>query len=273
MIDYAVLESKFYIVTVERPNARLSASLAELSCEAGMAPFLDTYGQLIKATAIEAPAAYLAGMLGTLGAGLQACLSLMNRDPGWRAETVVIQLCKEGDYYSPVFLVRRAANPVAGPLEQEAREGWLTEAFGSFYGAMLRPILEAASSVSGLPIHQLWGQLPTRLNYSVPLMTDFAGVDQAVADRVNRDYDFLKTGLQPMDCFGRAKNPLNVRVRWIESLYEPERQMRMKNACCQYYQIEGGSYCYTCPRLKESEREARRTRHRAEAALQSAGAK
>ncbi|ASA21748.1 (2Fe-2S)-binding protein [Paenibacillus donghaensis] len=72
--------------------------------------------------------------------------------------------------------------------------------------------------------------------------------------------------MRPLRAFGLAKNPFNVVIRRIEAIDDPAKKVMMRNRCCLYYRIEGGQYCYNCPRLKEAERAERRTEYRKQAA-------
>ncbi|MDF2715738.1 MAG: (2Fe-2S)-binding protein, partial [Paenibacillus sp.] len=137
---------------------------------------------------------------------------------------------------------------------------WLERVLTEFYEKTVRPVYETAAVIGGVDAGQMWGLLPTRFNY----MTEqwlLAEESESIRAVISGDYAFLKHEM-PAAVFGRNKNPLDVKIRWIEDLKDPCKQLRMKNVCCQYYRTEGGYYCYTCPRIKESEREERRIKAR-----------
>jgi ferric iron reductase protein FhuF len=175
---------------------------------------------------------------------------------------ITLQIYLVNDYYRFIYVLKQdAASDV--PVEKEARTKHLHSLFADFYGQTIRPLFELASVSSGFEVGQLWGQIPTYLNY---YMEHFkAESDEAeFHSRLDSDYGILLHELEP-SIFGRKKHPLNVKVRMIEDARDPNKQVRMKNACCLYYKTEGGIYCYTCPRNKEEDRVAFRERLKEEA--------
>ncbi|MEK8131984.1 (2Fe-2S)-binding protein [Paenibacillus filicis] len=260
MINSQFLQDTFYIRQEDPEQLLWSSPAAELLQPGVMNSFLELYGQRIKALEPAAAAVYMGSWLGFLALGQQYVLSAHNRCLDMSLDNLVIQLYEKDSYTLVSFKLGEGPEGSA-PEELSAREGWLGATLEALYGCTLRPLLAAIAEASGVEIGQLWGQFPTKFNYYIDYLT--SGDSPAeLKERIQEDYRYLRQEL-PAEVFGRKKNPLDVKVRMIESLKEPGKQMRMKNACCLYYRTEGGQYCYSCPRMKEEERAKRREQARA----------
>jgi ferric iron reductase protein FhuF len=272
-IDYKKLEQKFNITLIEREQPFFSVCAEELLNPDTMNLLLHTYGPLIKANDLTAPATYFSGNLGMLALALQYSISIWNRSLDLSLSNITVQLYKDNEagYIRFAFVLHNKSEEEA-PTDAVERGIWLKQVLTQFYKLSARPIIESLSRVSAFDAGQLWGQLPTRFNYNMDLFgkeldaaAQECGADAAAiaADkaRLIEDYGFLR-GLEG-SLFGRTKNPLDVKIRYIEDSRDPNKQVRMKNACCLYYKTGEGQYCYTCPRLKESDREQMRIKFRA----------
>ncbi|WP_127579285.1 (2Fe-2S)-binding protein [Paenibacillus koleovorans] len=264
-IDYEWLEQKFGFRTTPMEESIFTIRADELSRRERMQEFLTTYGDLLKATDISAPAAYLAAYFSMVAITLQGSISLWNRGLELPLDAITIQLCTAGAYYKLVIVVQSPKETI-GPEEENARHNWCKDTLRTYYRDTAYPLLATISEVSGYDLGQLWGQFPTRFNYYISALQqelqqsgerepEQASYYQAQLDRLNQDYSIVKQ--LSADVFGRVKNPLDVKVRWLEDPKDCTKQIRMKNACCLYYKTGEGQYCYTCPRLKETDREER----------------
>lgn len=229
-----------------------------------MERLLEVYRPLMKGLDRIAAATYFCNQFANVGLALQYAISVLGRSIDLSLSNITVQLyAQEGKSGIAYKLDRWSAQ--AAPIGLAERRSWLEDVYAGFYGGTVKPLYESVSNVSGIDRGQLWGLLPTRFNYMTEQWMLAAANEQeraAIAD----DYAFLAKEL-PASVFGRVKNPFDVIIRWVEDLKDPCKQLRMKNACCQYYRTEGGYYCYTCPRMKESEREERRLQARAAVAV------
>ncbi|KAA9006593.1 hypothetical protein F4V43_06525 [Paenibacillus spiritus] len=231
-----------------------SVPLAALATAEGMAAFVCAYTPLMKALDPKAVGAYTASACSVAALGLQYAALFHDRMPDFSLNELELHLIPAAGYCRTAF-VWSGKESTAAPEGPELRTAWLEGAYTRFYRDTLLPVIGRLSAATGLAPGELWGQLPSRFNYYADLLTGPAS-DPAVAARLRADYEVLKK--LPGSLFGMAKNPFDVPVRLIEALDEPGKYVQMGNKCCQYFNTEGGSYCYTCPRISEKERSRRR---------------
>ncbi|WP_281887742.1 (2Fe-2S)-binding protein [Paenibacillus sp. YYML68] len=262
-LNWTELETRFAVRQHDLEGKLLFACRAEqLADPETMRQLLDIYGQRIKALEPAAAAAYLAGWFGYAAlAQLYSC-SIYDTALSFTPEQLELQLYEKGDYavFSFKLLGPELQQSTTHKEPPPSRAEWLQQTWVELYGRTLRPMLEAAAAATGTDVGSLWGQLPTRFNYTVPLWLEETH-DEELQAIIKDDYRRLCLEL-PADVFGRSRNPLDVKVRLIEDMKDSSKQVKMKNACCLYYQTEGGTYCYTCPRMTEAQRAERRAEAR-----------
>ncbi|CAM4212280.1 hypothetical protein [Paenibacillus tarimensis] len=254
-METQLMQDKFHTTTLKREGTVASYPLAEL-CEPGlMRAFLKEYGGFIKAMEPAAAGAYFAGWLSYPALACQMMMSLYGKKLELSLDNLNVDLYLHGERAALSFRLNKWAME-AEPAELSQRARWRNELLAAFYGDSVRPLLAAVSEACGVHIGQLWGQLPTRFQYGIDAVEAEAW-PEPIRERVESDYMYLKQGLEG-GVFGRAKNPFDVHFKLVPDLYNPDEQVRLKNACCYFYCTEGGYYCYTCPRISETEREKRR---------------
>lgn len=254
-IDYQQLEQQFYVTTKKQENPLLSLQASELIKPQNMDALIQLYAPLIKAKEVAAAGTYFCGWLGGLALGYQYMISVWNCSLPMSLDELTIELYEDGDYHKFAF-VCQDSQPSLAPADGPARNSWREQQLHDFYQSTMLPIIEAMAAATGNSLGDLWGQLPTKFNYYLDILASSL-TDSVARERLEEDYRFLKEEMEG-EVFGLNKNPFHVKIRWIQDLRDPEKKVRMKNQCCLYYQTEGGYYCYTCPRLKESERAVRR---------------
>jgi ferric iron reductase protein FhuF len=251
---------KFNVSLDDKEHIVYSVAAARLVERDEMEKFIEVYAPLVKALDRLAAVTYFCNQFANACLSLQYAVSVLGKSIDLSLERITVQLFAvgEGKYGVACKLDRWAEE--REPKDEAERQVWLERVYAAFYENTVRRLYESAAIVGGVDAGQMWGLLPTRFNY----MTEqwmLAAASEEERSRVSADYALLTREI-PAAVFGRSKNPFDVKIRWIEDLKDPCKQVRMKNACCQYYRTEGGYYCYTCPRIKESEREERRTKAR-----------
>ncbi|WP_379127077.1 (2Fe-2S)-binding protein [Paenibacillus sp. sgz500958] len=245
------LTTKFDLHFTAPEGAVYSYVAVELLDPEHMRRFIYEYAPLIKALDDTAVGAYFAGWFTSAALALQYSLSVFDAAPDLSLNNLHIHLIPAAGYCRVAFSLQKGElNPA--PNEPFKREEWLLQILTDFYKNTASPLLQCVSEASGLSLSKVWGQLPTKFNYYLELFTSGRTGDSHVK-QLSDDYTALKTKLPP-EAFGLSNNPFHVKIRIIEDLADPQRTTQMRNRCCLYYRTEGGSYCYTCPRLKEEER-------------------
>ncbi|MGG1659819.1 (2Fe-2S)-binding protein [Brevibacillus sp. NRS-1366] len=254
-IDFQQLEQHFQITVEANKNPLVSIKARELIKPQNMEWLVQTYAPMIKAKEVTAAGTFFCGWLGGLALGYQYMLSVSNGSLNLGLDQLTIELYRDGDYSKFAFLCQDI-QPNMAPLDEPQRGSWRERQLRDFYQNTLQPLIQSIAAATGNSPGALWGQLPTRFNYYMDIFMRTL-TDPVSKERLEDDYRFLKEGFEG-EIFGLNKNPFRVKVRWTRDLREPDKNVRLKNQCCLYYQTEGGQYCYTCPRLKESDRAQRR---------------
>lgn len=261
-MDFAQLEQNFFISIKKKENALFSIPAEKAVHTDNMKLLLETYAPLMKALEPKAAAAYFGGWISSLPLCLQYTLSTENKTIDLSLANIEIQLyCKEGENWYFSFVVNRWSEQ-EGPEDEAERTVWRKQVLSKFYQQTMRPLYEAAAQVCDLDAGQLWGQLPTKFNYYIEHFMEQAKTC-LIKERIEQDYRFMKEEMEP-EVFGRKKNPFDVKLRYVPDWRDESKQLMQKNVCCRYYLTEEGQYCYTCPRLKESDRALRAKQLRSE---------
>ncbi|PZD93612.1 hypothetical protein DNH61_23630 [Paenibacillus sambharensis] len=254
-METELMQDKFHTTVLQREGTIASYPLADL-CEPGMMRgFLEKYGSFIKALEPAAAGAYFASWLSYPSLACQMMMSLFGKKLDLSLNNMNLDLYVDGGRAVLSFRLNEWLTDNE-PAEASQRAEWRHELLAAYYRDTVRPLITAVSDACGLHTSQLWGQLPTRFQYGIEAVKEQEW-PESILGRVESDYHYLKQGLEG-GVFGRGKNPLDVRFKWVPGLYNPDEQVRLKNACCYFYCTEGGYYCYTCPRISETERENRR---------------
>ncbi|GBF74193.1 hypothetical protein PA598K_02525 [Paenibacillus sp. 598K] len=260
-VQYALFGQYFRLFEVDGAEREVlcAAPMRDLQQVESLRPFLTEYARRIKAPETDVAAAYLSSYsTGLLLSSLYA-LSAWNRSLDLDPERLAVQLVQEADY----ALIRLEVDEFAavdGPVDVEERKRWVESQLTELISVTLRPYIEAAAAVSGLNARFLWGQMTARIGYYVEYL--LADADHAsIRSRLSEDYEALLE-LAPA-VFGQARNPLVAKARFVDHWQENGSPLRMKHVCCLYHKTEDGEYCYTCPKMKESERAERASELRA----------
>ncbi|WP_053372095.1 (2Fe-2S)-binding protein [Paenibacillus sp. FJAT-27812] len=257
-----LLESSFNL-TVNKPEELVFSCLAsELLDENKMKSLLELYTPMIKGTEPSVGEVYMAGWFRGPMLGLIYTLSAWNKVPDLSLDNLSAQIYKayynEEQYYEVSFLMHNA-DLIAAPEQTDDSTEWATEKLMIFFEHTVRPVFETIAKAGTLNAGMLWSQLPTSLAYYHERLMN--GEDsEHVKQAAERIFGIVKSLEGAV--FGRSKNPLDVKFRMTESLGDPDKQVRLKSACCLYYLVEDGNYCFTCPKIKEDVRIEKRAAYR-----------
>jgi ferric iron reductase protein FhuF len=259
-IDLNKLKQKFHISLHPREDAILSFPAVDLLVPGHLTTLIETYAPYIKAKNLQVAGVYTGSWLGFVAMAKQYALSVWNQSLDLSLHNLTIQLVLNGEFAGFSYVMNHYSSHEA----DEQPMTWRQQELSQFHSGTIRPLIEALSSLVNYPVGQIWGQLPTKFNYYMDHWKAEYIDHLTITNQLQEDYQSLKE-INP-DLFGLKSNPFDVKIRLLEDSLDPCKQVRMKNACCLYYQTEAGRYCYTCPRMKEEERTAWRDNYRAEQA-------
>lgn len=260
-----LLESSYSLTINEQENIVFSCPAVDLLDENKVKQLLDLYTPLIKGMESSVGEAYMTSWFRGPMIGLIYMLSAWNKALDLSLGNLTLQLYKASyngyEYYTVSFLLKNVELIIGPEPEQAQKEAeWQEEMLSRFYMQTLGPVLDTIAKVGTLKVGMLWSQLPGTLEYNYDLLMGSDESEQ-VKQRAAQTFALVKS--LDGSVFGRSKNPFNIKFRMTESIDCSNKQVRMKPACCLYYLVEGADYCFTCPRIKETERESRRIAHRA----------
>jgi hypothetical protein len=253
-IDFSFLEQKYNFVTSPHPTPVCSTSLSDLLDEEKAKKLLQTVMQIIRAGQPDIAAYHMSSWFGMICSAVQASLSLYDSALQISPEQVSIQITIVDGRRKVGFLLHDAHKNCI-PI----KEAGITraEALHAFYEQTMQPILRGLAHASATRENQLWAQFVTRLhNEKDYCLTLASSPDRKLI--IEQDFAILLKELNWVK-LELPKNPFDQKFRWIEHMHNPDEQIRQKAACCLAYKTDTNhGYCYTCPRLDEEGRSAKR---------------
>lgn len=245
--------AEFYNISLEHcSGAVASLGGTDLYDREAMANFLNLYNRRIEGIDTTVAAAYFSSWFGDIAAALHYAVSVHHAAPDFSAEKLMVHLIPETGYTRLGFQLTLAELEQA-PRDAAERAAWRETVFIGFYSRTVRPLIECLAEASGLNAGLLWGQLPTALQNHRERFHAAFKENQLALQQYGEDEHFVRNGLDA-EWFGRSRNPLRVKVRWIDHPLEEGKRLAIKNVCCMQYLRHGRSYCYTCPRISQQER-------------------
>ncbi|EXX90744.1 hypothetical protein BG53_11225 [Paenibacillus darwinianus] len=254
-MDAAARETFFYIAESRRGEALLELDWSEMSRPIMAARFLDAYSGVLQARDRDAAATYFASLLGSLCAGFHYMVLHDKAEPAFERGEAILQLFGERARQPMLLVLPPSARRMLSGTDEGGKAD-VKEAMERFYGDAMLPVIQTAAFTGGVRELDLWKLLATRLKYVEEQFIEQA--DEPEKRRIWQHFDLLYNGLSPA-VFGRKHNLLNIEYRFVEDPNQPGSYLRQRAACCLAFKTGGNrSYCYTCPRITESERLQRR---------------
>ncbi|MCZ8523447.1 (2Fe-2S)-binding protein [Paenibacillus sp. KR2-11] len=247
------LEKHCFFKREPQPGELFRFTWEELTRPEKAAELLSLYGPGIKAQEPDVAAAYFGSWLGGLCTALQHSVSFHNASFRLEPDNVTIQGYRNGSHTAFGFLLEDRETVT---VPAASREAWRDSLLQSFYGLHLRPLVESVASAAGVDPGMVWSAPVTRIHYAYDHWLESAR-DSEHRQTVEEDFRYL---LQlGGEHFGRKRNPLDVKFRYVENPKDPGEKWRLKASCCLAYRTGSGhGYCYTCPRLTAAEREEKK---------------
>ena len=252
-VEAQMLEQQLGIVMKQRTDALFTIPAASLLDREQLTAFLEFYRKQIKGRDLQVAATYFASSWRVICAVLHYALAAAPGKFRFSLDQLTVQIVMVNQF-PWVYYVMNAESGEAWPLRKHrgVEELELT----AFYSEVLRPVFERLAAVSGLPVTQLWGQLPLGVQYYVHALAS----QVESAEQRSRLLDKYELGKQlPGESFGLKRNPYLIKEIKLDDPYRPGEKTTMKPTCCLAYRTEGDhGYCYGCPKLSKTEREAKR---------------
>ncbi|WP_341281510.1 (2Fe-2S)-binding protein [Paenibacillus sp. FSL H8-0537] len=256
---YRLLKERFNLIVDEPAEVVYTSAAAALLEQPVMEELLGIYQPLVNGMEQIVAEVYAASWFRRPMLALVYLLAKYRMAPNLSLDNLTLYVCKADGYYHVYFRLNNAELLQSPATEKEAGE-WARARLEVFFHETIAPFFHSIERAGTAKASLLWGQLPTSLAYEYGVMMA-SSESEGVKESVDTLYKTMKT-LDPA-IFYRKRNPLDVKFQYTEAIDDPAKQMRIKYACCHYYKVEGGRYCYTCPRISNTERDQRRSEHRA----------
>ena len=249
-IQYEWLSHYLSVVREPRPDAIYSVDAQLLTDQEQIKLLLLEYQRQIHGSKIDVAGTYFASSWRTVCAATIYMTAMTDVRLDLSPTNLNIQIdC--GNEYPQLLFVLKSATELAWPTGE--RTEWQRNSMEQFYRS-LQPVMSAISAVTGLPLSQLWGQIPLGAEYYVNLLSGLFDEEQH-REQLLEAYGALTKHID-CSCFDLKRNPFDVKEIWLDDPYQPGELTRMKPTCCLAY-LAGDGYCYTCPKLSKQDRQKR----------------
>ncbi|TBL69687.1 (2Fe-2S)-binding protein [Paenibacillus thalictri] len=253
-IDYPFLEHKYNFITEAHPSPALTAPLSDFLDDKKGEALIQAIMQIIRAGKPDIAAFHLSSWLAMVCSSAQTCLSLYDMALQVSPERLHLHIVVTEGRRKVSFLFREKEQAFVSVAETG---GSRAEALRAFYEGTMFPIFRGIARASATRELQLWPQMAMRLHNEKDYILSQAYSEDRIS-LIEQDFAVLLNGLN-VEELGLRKNPFNAEFRWIPDMHQPEKMARQKIACCLAYQTDTQhGYCYTCPRLDEEGRKAKR---------------
>ncbi|NMH73151.1 (2Fe-2S)-binding protein [Bacillus sp. RO2] len=238
------MENFFYMTNQEKVDAVWECRIRELVYSDILQKLMDIYGEEIKATTKDVTVMYLAGWFGYLCGSMHFLSS-----DGWKitTENIKLQLYKNQRGTMLISFVIHSKDIVEkGDIE------WVEE----FYKDIMNPVYKQMHSRSDSNhLLHMWYQATHSL-YWISDRMKHSSLPERYKLQYEKNVGKFKNG-NPSSCMGMntTKHPYAKKLIFIDNPWNLNDPMPIKPSCCLAYQTEGGHLCYTCPRMKKSERQ------------------
>lgn len=237
------MENFFYMTNQEKEEVVWECRIRELVKPEILQKLLDIYGEGIKATTKDVTVMYLAGWFGYLCGAMHFLSS-----DGWKvtSESIKLQLYKNQRGTMLISFVVHSED-----LDNKEDKQWVQK----FYEEHMKPVFMQMESMStNNNLLHMWYQATHSLYWITDRMKQSCLEERNVAQYKKTLEMFQKA--TPSSCMGvmTEKHPYAKKLIFIDNPWDLHDPMPLKPSCCLAYQTDGGHLCYTCPRMKKSER-------------------
>lgn len=250
LIDIPFIEEQ-YAVAFKRPEQPMvEYSFVELTKPETIRSLMETYAGILKASDITPAATYFASWLRGMSITAQLLMSVHDAALDWSIQNWTLLVSERDGRMSFAFHPVDAAIVSAPSTDRAA---WRDNLMNEFYSTTLRPLIDAVSGATGVHSVQLWALMASGMYYYREHQLGVLGEGSSGFSQVEADYRYVMQEMKG-EVFGRSRNPLAVKFRLVENPRNKQEKIPLKASCCLAYLTEGHGYCYTCPKLSESQR-------------------
>ncbi|MGD6782015.1 (2Fe-2S)-binding protein [Sutcliffiella horikoshii] len=238
------MENFFYVSKEEKTDVVWECRISELGDPETLQTLLELYGEGIKATTKDVTVMYLSGWFGYLCGAMHFLSSV---DWMITSENIKLQLYK---HQRGMMLISFVVHSEA--LVKEREKVWVEE----FYEQNMKPaFIQMQTMSTNNHLLHMWYQATHSLYWITDRMKH-SNLPKHYVMQFEENVEMFKK-VTPASCMGvgSAKHPYAKELIFIDNPWDLNDPMPLKPSCCLAYQTEGGHLCFTCPKMKKSERQ------------------
>jgi ferric iron reductase protein FhuF len=263
-MDLTLAEKYFQLSTKGAEAPLLSIPATELLDRDKMRELLSESAVLLKGIGMELAVSFVGIGLFGLVASQQLIMSQYNLVLDLSLSNITVQLVATPTYGQ---IALKLGELRWTDLPENGRREAVEAEWRRYFQESYTPLIETVADAGGFKPDLIWNQYGAAAAYYIEYVrTTFAGLPMLQA--YEADFEVM-SGL-PGQVFNRRKNPFPHTPTHIDSPYEPGKQLMIRSSCCMYYKREEGVKCYSCPLLKEDDRQEMKRKIEAELSCESA---
>lgn len=257
-LDLRVYERMYSVTLARAGEPLLELPLTGLAEPEGAARLVRVYAPEIKASTYDVAATYFASWAGRLFA---ACLYAMwhdgvKLDAGLGHITLQMEKGPQGIALAFRFASMHAE---AVPEARFGQEEFLLHAMEELIAGTIRPLADAIAAAGGVSPGIMWALMATGLHHiQRAWKAQASDADAPQQERMELVTSLLRERVRP-EVFGQTRNPFQIKLRMVDSRDGAGEKIPVRAACCLAYKTDTDhGYCFSCPKLSEEERQAKR---------------
>lgn len=260
-VDFSLVESYFHISPKGMEEPLLHIPGRQLLDGPTMLDILQQGQTLLRGKGVDISASYLGLTMFNLVATIQIFLAQYNQWLHFELDNIALEIENHGDHAHIGFKI---VNVQWKEAPTEDRDLFIELEMRKLFSSLIIPVITVIAEQAKVNQAMIWNQFAARMTF----VRDYVLENDPrphVRDQFAADYDVLTKQLTP-DVFGRKTNPFVHEPKYIDSPYQEGKKVIIRSSCCLYYRREDGKKCFTCPLIKDSQREEMRQQIQAKAA-------
>lgn len=252
-VDFSLVEQYFHISPkgMEHPLTQIPGR--QLLDGETIHDLLQQGQTLLRGKGLDISASLLGLTLFNLVATIHLFLAQYNQWLALELDAVAFEVENHGDHAHAGYKI---INLQWKEVPAEGRNLFIEQEMRALFTNFIIPVIAVIADQAKVNQAMIWNQFAARMTFVRDYVMENDPRPQ-VREQFMADYDVLTKQLTP-DVFGRKTNPFVHEPIYIPSPYQEGKQLLIRSSCCLYYRREEGKKCFTCPLIKDAQREEMR---------------
>lgn len=249
-VDFSLVEMYFHISPKGMEEPLLHIPAPQLLDGDVMLNILQQGQALLRGKGLDISASYLGLTLFNLVATTHLFLAQYNQWVDLELDRLALQVENHGDHAHVGFQI---VDLQWKEVPTEDRDLFIELEMRKLFSNLIGPVIMVIAEQAKVNQAMIWNQFAARMTFVRDYVLENDPRPQ-VREQFTADYEVLTKQLTP-DVFGRKVNPFVHEPKYIDSPYHEGKKILMRSSCCMYYRREEGTKCFSCPILKDSQRQ------------------